>query len=137
MHYEFNEKKDKCTIECMAYIEECAESICKCRIQVDKKEQKWTISSWFTKSGYGNKGYGKKTMKAAMEYVFRLYGFPQKVEYIWNGANEYVLNWLEENFDAVCNCPIAVQKTQADDDWDSHEYDLNVQKVMQYFGVHE
>ena len=68
-----------------------------------------------------------------LQYLYRAYGKPSNIEYIWNGTNEYVFDWLVTHFNAVCKCPIAVQKTQADDDWSSHIYELNVNKVLKYF----
>lgn len=53
----------------------------------------------------------------------------------WNGLNQYVYDWLEKNFDAVCNCPLAVQKTQSDDDWSSHIYTLDKDKVLEFAGI--
>lgn len=44
-------------------------------------------------------------------------------------------DWLVKNFDAVCECPIAVQKTQPGDDWDSHIYELDCNKVLRFAGV--
>ena len=63
------------------------------------------------------------------------HGAPDTVEYIWNGANQYVFDWLEENFGALSKCPIAVQKYASDDDWKSHIYILNREKFLKYFGV--
>lgn len=131
MHYRFMRKKNGLSIECHGMLGN--EKICKCLIQINDSHEIWSISSWFTEEGYGNKGYGRQTLMRLLQYVFNMYGMPDQIQYIWNGANEYVLNWMEEHFDAICTCPIAVQKTQADDDWDSHIYNLNLDKVMDYF----
>lgn len=109
--------------------------ICTCKMHVNQSEHSWTISSWFTKPEYKNKGYGKETMKRTMECCAGLYGMPESINYIWNGTNEYVLEWLNSHFDAVCSCPITVQKYNADDDWSSHIYNLNKDKVLAYFGI--
>lgn len=111
--------------------------VCKCYISINKDEQLWRISSWFTKSGFMNKGYGRETLKHALDYCMDKYGIPATIQYTWNGANPYVLEWLERHFDAVCTCPIAVQKTQPDDDWNSHIYELNKEKVLKYFDLSE
>lgn len=105
-----------------------------CKVILHMEDGKLSISSWFTCEKYMNNGAGKATLKEAILYVIDLYGRPSKIEYAWNGENEYVGEWLQK-FDAECNCPIAVQKTQADDDWDSHVYDLNVEKFLVYMGV--
>jgi hypothetical protein len=63
------------------------------------------------------------------------FDIPNHIEYIWNGQNQYVYDWLVKNFDAVCECPIAVQKTQPGDDWDSHIYELDCNKVLSFAGV--
>jgi predicted GNAT family acetyltransferase len=111
------------------------EHICKCQVYTDDSHKTWTISSWFTKDGYNGHGIGRSTLYEIFKYLHKKYGKPSKVEYIWNGTNEYIFNWLVEHFDAVCRCPIAVQKTQSDDDWESHIYDLNTDKVLEYFGI--
>lgn len=105
------------------------EQVCKAVLHLE--EGVLTISSWFTNKDYMNNGAGKATLKEAVCYVLEMYGEPEKIEYVWNGSNEYVLEWLQK-FDGECNCPIAVQKTQADDDWDSHVYTLNKQKFLDY-----
>ena len=78
-------------------------------------------------------GFGKVTMKTLIDRLIYMYGEPSIIEYIWNGANEYVLDWITKEFNAVCQCPIAVQKTQTDDDWSSHMYTLDKDKVLKYF----
>ena len=60
---------------------------------------------------------------------------PDKIEYIWNGANQYVYDWMTHHFDPISKCPIAVQKYASEDDWDSHVYILNVEKVLKYFEI--
>ena len=64
-----------------------------------------------------------------------IFGIPAHIEYIWNGQNQYVYDWLKKNFDAVCKCPIAAQKTQPGDDWDSHIYELDCNKVLRFAGI--
>lgn len=86
------------------------DKICECKIDVDPKKRTWTISSWYTTEKHKHHGYGKLTMQECLDSIAAVYGIPEKVEYIWNGANQYVFDWLEENFGAVSKCPIAVQK---------------------------
>lgn len=121
------------SFKCVAYLGKT--EVCKCQINVD--ENTWTISSWYTVPRYGNKGFGTKTLKELLEVVYSKTGRPERIEYIWNGANSYVYDWLERNFGALSKCPIAIQKTQSDDDWDSHIYYLNVQKTLDYFDLKE
>lgn len=111
------------------------EEVCHCQLNATENYSVWTISSWYTKKGYGNQGIGRASMRELLIYMCKTYGIPKKVKYIWNGANAYVMDFLEENFDAVCNCPIAVQKTQMEDDWESHIYTLNKEKVLSYFNA--
>lgn len=127
--YEISEMNNGVIIECIASVDKA--QVCECKVSVDKSL--WTISSWFTKPGYKGKGIGKNTMKTTLNHILKTYGVPEKIEYIWNGANSYVLEWLEKNFDAVCTCPIAVQKLLTEDDWSSHIYELNAKKVLSYF----
>lgn len=109
------------------------EVICSCRISVNEQTHSWSITSWHTRDGFKNSGRGKATMREALQYCIRLYGMPESVCYIWNGANAYVLEWIEKHFNAACTCPLAVQKNQADDDWNSHIYNLDRAMVLQYF----
>lgn len=105
--------------------------VCKCQINLCGKT--WTISSWYTDNKYLNKGIGSKTLKYLLRYLYEKFGVPDCVEYIWNGTNDYVYEWMKSHFGAISKCPIAVQKTQCEDDWDSHIYYLNVEKVLDYF----
>ncbi len=109
------------------------ESVCKLQINTAENNSIWTISSWYTKKGFCHNGIGKACMSACLSDMVVKYGIPKKIQYIWNGANGYVIKFLTEHFNAVCNCPIAVQKTQTDDDWESHIYTLNKEKVLDYF----
>lgn len=109
-------------------------SMCKINIDIYDDIPKWTISEFFTEKEFMHRGYGKITMKYLVHKLIESYGVPSSVEYIWNGANDYVLDWITNEFEATCQCPIAVQKTQSDDDWSSHMYTLNKGKVLEYFG---
>ena len=94
---------------------------------------KWTITAWYTKKGYGNKGYGTRLMRCAIKQMYEWYGMPTKIEYVWNGANQYVYDWLDRHFNPVCKLPLAVLKTQNEDEWDAHVYILDKEKFMEYF----
>ena len=116
-----------------AYINQ--ESVCRCVI--NRKNETWTISSWYTENNHQHNGYGKLTLKECLNRMANDYKLPESVKYIWNGVNEYVLDWLKENFDAVCDCPMVVQKYASDDDWSSHIYTLNRDKFLSYFEFEE
>ena len=115
----------------IAHIDE--EQVCKCVISRD--EDTWTISSWYTEKAHQHRGYGKLTLHECLRVLATHYSMPEYVKYIWNGANQYVFDWLKENFDAVCECPIAVQKYTSEDDWSSHIYMLDKDKFFEYFKI--
>lgn len=108
------------------------EEICACEISVSG-EGIWNITSWHTKESFRNKGFGRRTMKLVLSMCRSRYGKPSVIRYTWNGVNAYVLEWMERHFNAVCTCPVAVQKNQAGDDWESHIYELDKDKVFGYF----
>lgn len=111
--------------------------ITKCKINISNNYKKWTISEWFTTTNFQHMGFGKVALKNALIELLNQYGEPNEIEYIWNGVNQYVYDWLVENFDAKCECPIAVLKKQADDDYLSHMYMLNKNKVLNHFNLKE
>ncbi len=114
-----------------------ADKLCECKIDVDPVTKTWTISSWFTTERHKHHGFGKLTLQECLNAISAVYGTPDIVEYIWNGANQYVFDWLDENFGALSKCPIAVQKYASDDDWESHIYILNREKFLKYFSITE
>lgn len=97
----------------------------------------WTISAWYThQDEQRHSGFGKQVMKEALAACLSGgQALPDSIDYIWNGANEYVLDWMVKHFDAVCTCPLAVQKKAPDDDWQSHIYHLDAKKLFCYFGL--
>lgn len=107
--------------------------ISSCRINITGKT--WTISSWYTAKNRKHNGYGKHVLQTAVQNAYSKTGRPDKVEYIWNGANQYVYDWMSKHFEPVSRCPLAVQKYASCDDWESHIYILNVEKVLNYFGI--
>lgn len=119
------------TYKCVYIADE--KEVCKCIINVE--DGAFTISSWFTDVDYRHNGIGKITMRDLLTYLCQSFGVPGNVNYIWNGQNQYVYDFITENFDAICSCPIAIQKTQSDDDWSSHIYGLNRDKVFGYFDI--
>ena len=54
-----------------------------------------------------------------------------EIKYIWNGANEYVGEWLEK-FDARNDCPITFLKNNSEDIWECHLYTLDKDKFLLY-----
>lgn len=107
--------------------------ISSCRINITGKT--WTISSQYTAKDRKHNGYGKHVLQTAIQNAYAKTGHPDKVEYIWNGANQYVYDWMSKHFEPVSKCPLAVQKYASGDDWESHIYILNVEKVLNYFEI--
>lgn len=128
------EERHNSVYKCIAYYGD--NDVCECQLSVDK-DNIWTISSWYTNKNYKHQGIGKLTMNFLLTYVYEIYSHPTKIQYIWNGANSYVMDWLNKNFDAECQCSIAVQKISDSDDWSSHIYDLNVDKMFSYFNINK
>lgn len=107
------------------------EKVCTCKITLSDKQ--WSIVSWYTDKAHMHKGYGFKTMKAAVGFLLA-YDEPDKIRYIWNGANEYVMDWMKRHFTPVSMLPLAVQKYSEADSWEAHIYVLDKNKFLQYFG---
>lgn len=124
-------KTDTNSVTCETIIENNIACYCRVNFAGDT----WTISSWYTSKNYKRQGIGKKTLQTALAKVYSMTSKPDKIEYIWNGANQYVYEWMIHHFDPISKCPIAVQKYASEDDWDSHVYILNVEKVLQYFEI--
>ena len=124
-------KTDTNSVTCETIIENNIACYCRVNFAGDT----WTISSWYTSKNYKRQGIGKKTLQTALAKVYNMTSKPDKIEYIWNGANQYVYDWMIHHFDPISKCPIAVQKYASEDDWDSHVYMLNVEKVLKYFEI--
>ena len=107
--------------------------LCRCTVDYDKNG--WAISAWYTNKDYLGQGIGSKVLKHTLRKLYKHTGRPEHIQYIWNGTNEYVGDWIKHHFDAVSLCPMAIQKTQSDDDWSSHVYELNPDKVFRYFSL--
>ena len=103
--------------------------------QINIENNTFTISSWYTNKQYLHQGIGKQTLKNALIKAVNLYGEPNNIEYIWNGANDYVIKFLENNFDPINKCPLAVLKYSQEDVWESHIYKKNKEKVLNYFHI--
>lgn len=99
---------------------------------IHEKGNVWTISAWFTAKDELHKGFGKMVMREAVRRLL-LGGKPARIEYIWNGANAYVYDWMVSHFDAKNTCPLAILKMSDEDSWESHVYDFNVNKFLAYY----
>ena len=109
--------------------------VCECKVCYNVDSDIWTISSWHTSTSYSHKGYGKEVLKHALKFMYDTFMIPDSIEYIWNGVNQYVMDWLERNFEPVCKLPLEAQKYNEIDDWDAHIYRLNRDKVLEYFNI--
>lgn len=123
--------------EMIEYIAKAGDNvICHCEIhKKDDDSNTWVITAWYTEDNYKKRGIGTAVLASALREMKTAFGIPDHIEYIWNGQNKYVYDWLVKNFDAVCKCPIAVQKTQPGDDWDSHIYELDCNKTLRFAGI--
>ncbi len=108
---------------------------CECKICINPEKTIWSISSWHTNNRYMHQGYGSQTLKHTLQRMYDDLHEPEQIRYIWNGANQYVMDWLEQNFTPVSLLPIATQKKDDIDDWDAHIYILDKQKVLTYFNI--
>lgn len=133
MKFEYKTEVIKESIKLKVYIFDGDNKIGHSLLSADNNT--WTITGWYVNEKYQNQGLGKQLLLKSFLYLNNLLGTPSKIEYIWNGANEYIMDWLTHNFSPVSMCPINVQKYQADDDWSSHIYILDTNKVLSYFGI--
>lgn len=99
------------------------------------KDNSWMISEWFVNHDYQHQGLGTELFRESINYLSSNFPYPDKIEYVWNGANRYVYEWLQKNFAPVSQCSMVVQKYNSDDDWLSHIYELDVRSVYEYFGI--
>ena len=118
-------------LTCIGTLEQ--EQITESMISVNTKQKVLTISSWHTEEKFQHHGHGTENLKKNVQNAVYCFGAPEIIKYIWNGANEYVLDWLKENFDAVCLEDINVIKNSGEDSWDSHVYLLDTEKFLKYF----
>ena len=101
-----------------------------CKISTNNTS--WSITEWYTTHNYMHQGYGKIVLRKAVQELIKR-GKPTEIRYVWNGANEYVMNWLIKHFDPVSILPLAVQKVTQEESWESHIYVLNKEKFLRYF----
>lgn len=119
-------------IICVVFVEGIGE-LSLCGLTKDKDE--WTIFKWSTQDKFQHAGYGRFAMQELLKYCVNIYGMPKSIKYIWNGQNNYVGEWLVKHFDAICCCPLSILKNNCDDDWESHIYMLDKEKVLEYFDI--
>lgn len=112
------------------------EYICKCTISVNTSDNSWTISQWYANKNYQHQGYGRLVMKYIINELYNKHSTPSKIIYIWNHANQYVYDWIYNNFDAkLSDNAIKVLKYSTEDVKEGHEYYLNVNKFLKYFNL--
>ena len=70
-----------------------------CRISYNNRI--WSITEWFTESKYRHLGYGKLVIRECFLDMLEREEKPSELRYNWDGHNDYVRDWLIENFDAV------------------------------------
>lgn len=99
---------------------------------VNYNEGSWVISAWYTEDGYKHRGYGKEVLTKTLRRLAKKHVL-RKIEYVWNGKNDYVYDWLKTHFNATCNCPLTILKNESADNWESHIYTLDSSKVIEYF----
>lgn len=131
----FKDSNKRIVIEAINLNDENHKPIGHISVSVNPRENSWMISEWFVDHNYQRQGLGKDLFLYAMKYFNLHYPIPDKIEYVWNGANQYVYDWLQKNFAPVSQCPIAIQKSNTDDDWLSHIYELDVNSVFEYFDL--
>lgn len=131
MSEEYVDFLELCYLESRLKVDDTVVSRCK----ITFSNQLWCISEWYTSSAQQNQGYGTKIIKHTLQKLYDSFGYPNEIRYIWNGANEYVMDWLKKHFEPMSKEPIAVQKYASEDDWSSHIYILNKDKVLKFFEI--
>lgn len=98
-------------------------------VSKDKNAAKIAITGWYVNSSHQHQGIGKALLKELFANI--CVDNIKQIEYIWNGANAYVGEWLKK-FNAVSHCPLNVLKTLGEDTWESHIYTLDREKFLSY-----
>ena len=128
--YFTDEKSNGCH---MSVLRIHGDTVCSCKVSIDNNI--WSIVSWYTEKEHLHNGYGYKTMRHIILRLYEAYGEPDKIRYVWNGANEYVMEWMNRHFSPVSMLPLVVQKYSDKDDWESHIYILDKDKFLKYFDI--
>ena len=97
-------------------------------------DNEWVIYYWRVETDFREKGIGKKVLREVLEKMYKDLGAPPYIDYIWDGENEYVYDFLNRHFQPECACPLD-NKSDMYDDWISHVYHLNTSKVFEYFNL--
>lgn len=105
------------------------EAIGRLIVSKDRNAEKIAITGWYVDSAYQHQGIGKALLKELFANI-NVENIKQ-IEYIWNGANAYVGEWLKK-FNAVSHCPLSVLKASGEDTWEGHIYTLDKNKFLAY-----
>lgn len=112
------------------YEEDNHTQISECKISLNGDGSIWSISEWFTNSMYQHKGYGLKVLSEALVTLYNERGMPDEIRYNWNGANQYVYDWMARHFNPRSLVP---EYEQGDADKKTyHIYILDKVKVISY-----
>ena len=105
--------------------------LCSCKIIVENNI--WTVTLWYSNPRYLNQGFGYQTMRHTVNTLCRRYGKPYAIKYMWDGANEYVMRWLQNHFSPK---PISFPKTENDkNEFTPGIYELDKDKFFDYFNI--
>lgn len=106
------------------------------RCTVSASQGIWTISAWYVDEEYQNRGLGRKLLFNTCENLEKKVGEPMEIQYNWNGTNDYVFNWLSENFSPLSMCPMSVLKYEdiyPEDIPSGHLYKLKKEQFVKYW----
>ena len=104
--------------------------------KIDYDSDSLIITEWYINSEYRHRGLGRLLLDKTLKIVIQNLGYlPAKIEYIWNGKNEYVLDWLTKNFNAKDIGDLNQKKYSPADTWENHRYTLNRENFVKYFNL--
>ena len=110
------------------------------RCSISNQEGVWTISAWYIDNPYQNKGLGRKLLFDTCEELAEKDRMPGEIQYNWNGTNNYVFDWLSENFSPLSMCPMSVLKYEdiyPADIPEGHLYKLVREQFIDYWKKYE
>lgn len=105
------------------------------RCSISEEDSVFTISAWYVDKEYQNKGLGRKLLFDTFDKFESDRGTPLQIQYNWNGTNNYVFDWLSENFAPLSMCPISVLKYEdiyPADVPEGHLYKLDREAFLTY-----
>jgi len=103
--------------------------VSECKVCIDRNTKLWNIIYWHTKKEYIHKGYGKLVLSKSLKGLKEKFGKPIRIEYIWNGVNYYVYEWLNKNFSPICTHIYGTGEIQM------KSYSLDIDSVVEFFGI--